>query len=82
VRDGDANEYNDIIEKRDEWAGIGAEDETTANRGRCRFGRAQISKVGNRCVLGPQNTHYMYRGEQLERMKYYDWCAIIKIVAK
>jgi hypothetical protein len=66
----------------DEWAGINAEDEATANKGRGRFGRAQIFKVGHDCIAVPQYTHYMFRGEQLALMNYYEWCAIIKIVPK
>ncbi len=37
----------------DEWADICARDEITANKGKNRFGRAQIFKVGSNSIPVP-----------------------------
>jgi len=48
-------------------------------RGRGKYGRAQIFRVGDRVVPIPQHVHYRYRGQQLARLNFYEWCAIISI---
>ncbi len=61
-RTGESNENDDILENMDEWADIGARDEITANKGKNRFGRAQIFKFGSNSIPVPQYMHYRYRG--------------------
>jgi hypothetical protein len=78
----DHGQDDDILENMDSWAGLGGDDDTSDTRGKGRFGKMQIFKIGNECIPVGQHTHYMFRGEALERMNYYEWCSIIKVIPK
>ena len=70
-------EEEDILENRDDLQADGAEEQT--DRGRGKFGSAQIFRVGDRAVPVAQHVHYRYRGAELSRLNFYEWCAIISI---
>ena len=50
-----------------------------SSRGRNRFGTAQIFKVNGEPVAVPQHVHYRFRGNELARLNFYEWCGIVNV---
>ena len=68
----------DILENRDEIQAADCAEEQAA-RGRGKYGTAQIFRVGDTVIPVAQYTHYRYRGAELSKLNFYEWCAIISI---
>ena len=78
--DGEADGIEtDVLEDLDQFDTGGHFEELDNSKGRHNFGTAQIFKVNGLPVAVSQHVHYRFRGNELAKLNFYEWCAIVSI---